>query len=621
MATLFSELPKRAFRPLPLGTVKPAGWLRDQLRIQADGLSGHLDEFWPELGPDSGWLGGNGESWEIGPYWLDGLVPLAWHLDDIPLQTKARTWIDWTLTHLGADGWIGPPTDHADKWWPRAVMCKVLAQYAEATGDARVEPAMRAYFTLLADRLPEEPLFMWGKFRWCEYLPSLIWLAERHDLPAFGRVAELINAQGYDWTDHFTYFVMEKKIRANPNLATHVVNHAMGIKYPALWSLFSGRDIDAAGSDAAIAVLDRFHGCATGLFTGDEHLSGLNPSQGTELCAVVEYMYSLETLAAWFGNVAYIDRLESLAFNNLPGTFSADMWAHQYDQQANQVQCTVAKRDWTNGEDANIYGLAPNYKCCTGNFSQGWPKYVSNLWYGTHDNGVAAAAFGPSVLETTLGRLRVRITEETDYPFSGTVTWRIESPGTARFPFYVRIPSWAQGAQIAVNEESPAAAEAGTFHYITRAWANGDRVTLSLPMKLRVSERFKGSASIHRGPLTFSLLIGARWNQVAGERPHADYEVYPTAPWNYALELDREKPESSLRVEERPIVMPCFTELNAPVRITAKGRSVPEWGMEGASAAPPPKSPVTTTEPAEDITLIPYGAAKLRITEFPVAGQ
>jgi hypothetical protein len=87
------------FVPLPLGSVKPLGWLHNQLSIQARGLSGHIDEFWPDLGPDSAWLGGTGEAWERGPYYLDGLVPLAYLLGEEALIAKAQKWIDWTLDH------------------------------------------------------------------------------------------------------------------------------------------------------------------------------------------------------------------------------------------------------------------------------------------------------------------------------------------------------------------------------------------------------------------------------------------------------------------------------------------------------------------------------------------
>lgn len=622
MPLSLNSLHRRAFTPLPLGTVRPKGWLEEQLRIQAEGLSGHLDEgFFTDLGSESSWLGGKGESWEMGPYWLDGIVPLAYLLQDSRLQAKVSKWINWTLYNPGEDGWLGPRTDHPDKWWPRAIMLKVLSQYGEATTDWRTEPAMMKYFELLTKSLPNDPLQVWGKFRWGEYLLSLLWLCARRPCPFLDELPEIIHSQGYNWSDHFTYFVIEKKVRQFPNLSTHVVNHAMAIKYPGLWSLFSGREEDRAATDMALEMLDRFHGCASGLFTGDEHLSGLNPSQGTELCAVVEFMYSLEILTSLFGRTSYADRLESLCYNNLPGTFTADMWAHQYDQQANQVICSVEKRDWTNGSDANIYGIAPNYKCCTANFSQGWPKFVSHMWMGTPDGGVAAVALGPSGVAANLNKVHVTITEKTDYPFSGVIEWEIKAQKTARFPLHIRIPGWADGAEITVNRESRKAVEPGTFHIINKVWEDGDRVVLNLPMKLRLSQRYNKSVAVHRGPLTFSLRIGAMWKQIGGEIPHADYEVHPTTKWNYALILDTKHPEKTLEVTEKPVRMPCFSEMNAPVTITAKARELSSWTMEGASAAPPPLSPVKTGTPVEDITLIPYGSAKLRITEFPVAEE
>jgi uncharacterized protein len=611
----------RTFIPLSLGSVLPRGWLRDQLKIQADGLSGNLEEVWPRVGHTSGWLGGKGESWELGPYYLDGLVPLAWLLNDSKLKKKAAKWINWTLSNTGDYGWLGPATDHPDRWWPRAIMLKVLAQYAEAekSQEKRIEQVMTAYFMHMAKNLPANPLKQWAKFRWGEYLVSLNWLCGRRPCPMIEQIAPLIQSQGYNWTDHFHFFKINNTVRELPNMATHVVNNAMGVKYPGLWSLYSGRLADRSASDAALEMLDRFHGCATGLFTGDEHLAGLKPSRGTELCAVVEYMYSLEVLLSLFGKPAYADRLESIAYNNLPAAFTADMWAHQYDQQANQVLCSIAERDWTNSDEANIFGLEPHYRCCTANFNQGWPKFAAHMWMKTHDNGLAAVALGPSEVSTTIGDVRVRIVEKTDYPFSGDVEFEVRTSASKRFPLLIRIPGWAEGAEIFINGKKQDTVEPGTFYTITRTWKKKEEVALKLPLKPRLTRRYNDSVAVHRGALTFSLKIDSEWKHIRGKKPAADYEVHPISKWNYALIIDSNQPEKSLEVREKSVKMPCFSEDRAPVVITVKAGEVQSWGMEGASAAPPPPSPVSLSRPPEDVELIPYGAAKLRITEFPVA--
>jgi len=609
----------RNFIPLPLGSVMPSGWLKEQLKIQATGLSGHLDEVWPKVSDENGWLGGTGDSWEAGPYYMDGLIPLAFLTKEPQLIVKAEKWVNWAVGSLKDDGWFGPQTDNPDIWWPRAVALKALTQYADATGDKRIEQLLAGFFVYMMKKLPEKPLTGYGRFRWGEFLPSLFWLCEKRPCPVFEQLLPMLHSQGFDWSDHFNFFTIENKVRNNPNKATHVVNHAMAIKYPALWSLISMRKTDRTASDNALAMLDRFHGCATGLFTGDEHLAGLNPSQGTELCAVVEEMFSLETLAGFFGDASYSDRLESIAYNNLPAAFTADMWAHQYDQQANQVLCSVAKRDWSNGEEANIFGLSPHWYCCTANFHQGWPKFISNLWMKTKDGGLAAVAYGPSEVETLIDGKKVKIIEKTDYPFSGNIELELFLDAPAQFPVSLRIPSWAEGAEIKINKEKQMIPKPGAYQQFIRTWKKGDRVSINLPMKVRTSKRYNDGISVHRGPLAFALRIGSSWKIINGKAPAADYEVTPLTKWNYALVTDKAHPEKTFGVKTKNIKMPCFSEENSPVTISVKARELPAWGMDGASAAPPPKSPVTATNPIEKVELIPYGAAKLRITEFPVS--
>ncbi len=513
-----SPLAPDSFDRLPLGSVRPRGWLTRQLRIQAGGLSGHLDEFWPDVGPNSGWLGGTGESWERGPYFLDGLVPLAYLLDDRRLIDKARRWVDWTITHQRPDGSFGPEKNQ--DWWPNMIMLKALTQYQEASGDARVIPLMRRYFAYQLRMMESRPLKEWAVFRWGDELISVLWLYNRTGDTSLLDLARKLRDQGHDWKGQFANFAFTSKVNQQQlTLATHVVNNAMALKTEGEWWLVSRDQADRAAvtrHTRQLEEMDRYHLLPNGVHSGDEHYAGKSPSQGTELCAVVEGMFSVENLLAIFGDAALGDRLEKMAYNPLPGTFSTDMWAHQYDQQPNQVLCTRHQRDWTdNGPDSNLFGLEPNFGCCTSNFHQGWPKFVASLWMATEDDGLAAVAYGPSEVHSVVhGGTKVSIVEDTLYPFRDKISLTVSPEKPARFPLALRIPQWATGARITVSGQPESGIRPGSFHRIDREWRTGDVVELTFPMKLRVSRWYQNSVAIERGPLVYALKIGEEWKKL-----------------------------------------------------------------------------------------------------------
>ena len=615
-----APLAESVFYRLPLTSVKPAGWLRDQLQLQAQALTGHLGEFWPDVGPNSAWLGGSGEGWERGPYYLDGLVPLAYLLDDPRLIAKVKPWIEWTLTHQSAEGAIGPAKNR--DWWPIMIMLKVLTQYQEATGDARIIPVMEKYFAYQSRELATEPLKEWAIYRWQDELASILWLYNRDGDARLLDLARQLKAQGFDWEKLFVDFPFSGKVpRDQAHHDSHGVNNGMGLKTAALWQLISHDPADRAATATMLHSLDEYQGLPNGLFSADEHFAGRNPSQGTELCAVVEEMFSLELDLAALGDPALGDRLEKIAYNPLPGGQSADLWEHQYDQQPNQVMCSLGRRDWgTNGPESNLFGLEPNYGCCTANLHQGWPKFAASLWMASADGGLALAAYAPSRVITSVKGVDVAIDESTEYPFRDRVSLSVSPAAKLRFPLYIRIPAWATDASVAVNGQKVDGVRAASFQRIERDWQKGDRVEIVLPMKVRTVGGFNGSISVERGPLVFSLAIGESWSKLKQTSPVTDYEVYPTSAWNYGLRVDAADPAASFQVTEAPVARQPFDRKTPPLSLRVKARRLPQWVIVDDSAAPPPQSPAVGPGKDEDVTLIPYGAARLRITSFPVLG-
>jgi len=619
-----SELLSLTFKPLPLGTISPKGWLLNQLRIQLNGLTSYLVESWPDIA-QSGWIGGNAEGWERGPYWLDGAIPLAFLLNDVKLKEKVHYWMDYILSHQHDDGWLGPVRDSSGKYqahdpWPVFVMLKAITQYHEATGDKRIIPVMEKFLHRLDNLLDEKPLFVWGQSRWADLVLSIHWLYEKTGDDWLLKLAEKVHQQGYDWRSHFENFQYKEKMKANEcNQTTHVVNNAMAVKSSGVWFRQSQAKADRDAVFKTLEVLDKYHGQVTGLFTGDEHYAGKNPSQGTELCAVVEYMFSLEKLISILGEAELADRLERITFNALPATFKPDMWAHQYDQQANQVICKVSEdRIYTNnGAYANIFGLEPNYGCCTANMHQGFPKFASHLWMKTSDErGIVATAYAPSTVATKINGNPLKINLETDYPFDDNLKFTLKVEKPMNIPLYLRVPSWAEKAKISFENGECVVSGAGSFYKLEREWEGETTFSLRLPMEVRIQRRYHNSVSIERGPLVYSLKIGEDWKLINGEPPHGDWEVYPTTPWNYALELNTDNPEELIRFEEQEIGDCPFSPDGAPISAKVRGRRIPEWKIEHNAAGELPESPIKSSESIEELTLIPYGSTNLRVTEF-----
>lgn len=643
---------------LPVGAIKPAGWLKEQLTIMLNHSTGHLDEYFWAVNADCGWLGGKGNAGESAPYWLDGAVPLAYMLNNQILKTKVQKYIDWTLNNQRPSGYFGPITkyeretgkqvekgDQGDGWWTKTLMLKPLAQYYSATGDKRVIPFMTKYFRYQYKNLNDFPFpsdlthpDAWAQARGEENMMMVYWLYNITKDKFLLDLGNMINKQAIPWTDLFLNrdWVMNAAARQNDKdwMSRHGVNVAMAIKDPVIRYQATGDPKCLEALKTGWNDLMLLHGLPMGVFSGDEDLSGNSPTQGVELCAVVETMFSLEQAMSITGDNRYMDALERATFNALPAQTTDDYVHKQYFQTANQVQVCKDVYDFTLPWEGmhNVFGAPVSCMCCLCNMHQGWTKFTTHLWYATPDNGLAALAYSPSnVTAQVANGIPVTISEETLYPFSGTVNLTVSLPKSTGFPLELRIPVWCAEASISLNGQKLQTGKGGTMARIAREWRNGDKITLEFPMQVTTGNWGKNSRAIERGPLVYALKIGTRWEAKTekGNDSGPYYELFATTPWNYGIEKAVvENPVANSKVIEKQVEGNFFwNPEKAPIEIQVSGRKIPGWVLSNSA----PTQPVTdrfgtyadktegkVDEKVETLTLIPYGCSKLRIVAFPV---
>ncbi len=607
------------FVALPLGTVRADGWLRRQLEFQKDGLTGEAESLYADaLGDRSAWLGGNQADWEQGPYYAKGLLSLAYVLEDYGLRAKAQRYVDWVIQSQRSDGNFGPTTNV--DWWPRMIVIYYMRDYYEATEDARALTFLERYFEFQRNTIDGTDLQEWGKARagdnmevvlWCYNVTGREWLLE---------LAQKLKEKAFDWTDIYT---TNSFYDLGEFHSYHGVNVAQAFKLPAVYYQLSKSSADRDAYARGMEHLMEERGRPDGMFSNSEHLRGRYSTSGSELCSVVEQMLSAETTLRITGSAEIGDHLEKLAFNALPAHLSPNLKQFTYYNLPNNV---VSKAE--NGhldfsdEHGNNHAPGPysGFPCCRYNWHMGWPLFVKHLWMGTQDNGLAVVAYAPSTIRAKVGNgTDVTIREETNYPFEETIKLTVSVAQNTTFPLKLRIPAWCQNPQVAVNGSAQGGVVSGEFYVINRDWNSGDVVTVAFPATVKATDWANNSVGLERGPLVYSLRIEEDWQiKTFYENDFSEFEVFPRSAWNYGLLLDRENPEASTEVSRGGMSDEPFGD--APIRITARAKKIPGWTLtdNGVQANEPPASPVSSSQPEETVTLVPYGSRNLRVTNFPV---
>lgn len=627
------------FVKLPVGSIRPEGWVKEFLLRQRDGMTGHLTEIsgWLEK-ENNAWLSPDGtgkHGWEEVPYWLKGYLSLAYTLDDKDMINEAHTWIEAALNSQRSDGYFGPWIEKRGNpdLWGNMIMLWCLQTYYEYTTDPRVIELMTNYFKWQLE-YPEEKFLKdrWDTIRAGDNLYSVYWL---------------YNITGDEWL-----LELGKKIQRNTanwrmdsNLPQwHNVDIAQGFREPATRWMQTKDSADLAATYNNFHLVRRIFGQVPGgMFGGDENcrMGYIDPRQGIELCGMVEQMASDELLLRFTGDPMWADNCEDIAFNTYPAAVMPDFKSLRYFTCPNMV--TTDARNHSPGINNRGQFLIMNpfsHRCCQHNHAQGWPYYAENMWLATPDNGLAAILYGAGTVTARVGSgAEVSITEVTNYPFEEKIRLTVHTPNAVRFPLYLRIPGWCETAKISINGKPVTETFAASKYVrLEQLWKNGDEVLIDFPMRITMRQwpTNQKSVSLNYGPLTFSTKIEEEYirqdsratkfddsilhPQVQDEQ-WSSWEINPKSTWNYGLVCNPDNAEPDFMVirKEWPKDNFPFTTGSVPIEIKAKGQVIPTWKIDNYNLCGVlPPNPVQSHEPIEEITLIPMGAARLRISAFPV---
>ena len=610
-----------------IADITPKGWLLEFLQRQKTGLTGHPEALsypyntclWAGEIPRNGDYGQDWWRYEQTAYYTDGLLRLGYLLDDEELITIGENGIKYTIGHPQSNGRLGSSV--ISSLWPQAVFWRAMKAYADVHNNpTSLKSALRRNYNSMTNN------DLTNGRRHILNLEGMLWYYGISGTRSFLTKAKTAYDTGgfeFDKTD----------AGSDEFIHLHGVTYCEMLKIPLLLYAYTGDEEYLQIAMNAERKLERDHMLPDGVPSSAEYTQGNDIDVAHETCDITDYTWSLGYFLTVTGQAEWADRIERAIFNAAPGAVTANFDAVQYFSSVNQVICTGNSDNnrFKKGSTWMAYRPTHETECCAGNMHRMMPNFASRLWMRGADEAVVAAMYAPSEIDFKVGETQCHITEETYYPFSGDITFRFSLPNQTHFPFVFRMPGWCKEYTLKVNGETMSSAfPAGSFATLERNWNDGDVVTLSLTMTPTVAEAANGQGKyVECGPLLFAYPVPATvtedtntYSNMNGKVPGDDFKCWsmkPSGSFNYAINTDAET--LSLNIDEEKLANAYPFDLGGtPISVSLPVRPI-TWTVENNRYNPvlPASEYIVLTGVQRNINLIPYGAAKLRVTVFPDA--
>ena len=633
--------------------IEPEGWIFEFLRRQKDGMTGHPEasgypfntKMWMERieldettqmerdrSPRINEYDGEQEKdagifwwpYEQTGYYIDGALKAGYLLNDSDLIKNNKKQVEYLMSTPMKDGRLGPGK-LIGRWnvWPYTHIFRAFKTEYDASGNEGLIDAMhRHYLTYEASDFQDE-LDVTN-------LEHLCWLYKITKDSTLLRMAE----------EAYVLFKsdIKNRTRAGSDMVfesdripdQHGVVYFEVVKIPALLYDVTGNKSYLDEALHGIQKMEEHFMLPTGCPSTTEHFHKVDERAGFETCNHATLPYTYGIMLAVTGDPIWADKIEKAAYNAAMGAITKDFKSHQYFSTPNQMIATVYSHHLSYYPDFMAYSPAHSVACCTGNINRFMPYFAMQMWLKSKDNGVVAALFGPSRINTSVGSLNddIIIEQKTNYPFDEKVTFKVHTERKVKFDFHVRIPAWCKNPVIKLNgKKIQEEIVPGTFYEVRRTFSDGDEIELDIPMEVELVSWASG-LSIERGPILYSLAIeDSTVYETEFEKYYEGfpaYSFYPKSEWRYSLSKDVLTNVEIIKNNEYSYPWELSTP---PVKLIVNARKIQNWNLEDHYD---PKERETyrwipgfpekldLEEETTEIELVPYGSTILRMTVFPV---
>lgn len=609
------DKPQTSFKKFRLGQIRPEGWLKEQLRLEADALMGNLDKIKPSV-KYSPYQTGEGPDASALPIWLEAFICMAWCLDDEDLKTRATSHLRAIENNCSVSGWL----KNGDAW---ALICLIRCfdVYLSARDDEQTQNSLYSALKALDEYVDVNELTGKASFRWFEALPAIKRMYDATSEEWLTVLAKKLEYNGRDWLKFFGSDWLYKAKLPRPCAWSDAVNIAYAVKCGAvMYALYGDEKMLQTALDM-VESLDESDGTVTGMFSGDPILAGQGSDRGYSAEAAAEYINSLIYLEEMSCSSALCDKIEKIIFNVISSMFSTDMWAYQRISMINQVSCTCAdgKAYSDRTENAAAFGMADNDGSTAEVLAQAFPKFITGMYFQT-DEGIALTSYAPGTLTAEIDNSTVTISCDSAYPFRDNATLSVTVDSPCSFELRLRIPKWAESVRITTDGGyiSPVKSD---YCVLDGTWTGTTVFSVSFKSEFSLTKLDKTAYALTKGPLVYSLALSQERRYISDSLlPYANYELHPVSEWAYAIVCDDKLPFSKqITYEEKERPCPMLSKSSAPTEVFVYAKAI-EWGLQAGNAVPAPAA-VCTSDKRELLRFVPYGSTNLRMTVFPVTNE